>query len=157
MVKFPPFANARTASSLLRTTTNSDRSAPAWRPNPTPPVPMHEGADQDPSGKRAMTTPDPTLALQTKPALTTVKMARPVASGGKRMRTKLIVRVAIIACGRGRNDACKGDACLMRGMMVEAAGRGQIDERAVRYGGQGKMDLRGLTLGQRGQRGCGRS
>lgn len=76
MVKLPPLANAEIASSLLRTTTNSLRSAPIWSPNPTPPVAMQDGADQVPSGRRAITIPDPALPDQTKPAFKTVKMAR---------------------------------------------------------------------------------
>ena len=77
MVTFPPNANARTASSLFSTMTKSVMSAPIWRPHPTPPVAMHEGADHEPSGSRAMTRPEPALPENTKPALITEKMARP--------------------------------------------------------------------------------
>lgn len=78
MVTLPPIANARTASSLLSTITKSVMSAPICRPQPTPPVAMHDGADHEPSGSRAMTIPEPALPENTKPAFTTEKMARPV-------------------------------------------------------------------------------
>lgn len=39
---------------------------------------MQEGADQEPSGRRAMTMPDPAFPEKTKPALITWKTARPV-------------------------------------------------------------------------------
>lgn len=77
MVTFPPRENARTASSLLRTMTKSVISAPIWRPQPTPPVAMQDGADHEPSGKRDMTRPEPAFPEKTKPALRTWKMARP--------------------------------------------------------------------------------
>ena len=77
MVTFPPIANARTASSLFSTITKSVMSAPIWRPQPTPPVAMHDGADHEPSGSRAMTSPEPALPEKTKPALRTEKIARP--------------------------------------------------------------------------------
>lgn len=77
IVTLPPSANALTASSLFRTMTKSVMSAPIWSPHPTPPVAMHDGADQDPSGMRAMTMPEPALPEKTKPALRTEKMARP--------------------------------------------------------------------------------
>jgi len=41
---------------------------------------MQEGADQDPSGSRAMTSPDPALPEKTNPALITEKIARPAGS-----------------------------------------------------------------------------
>ncbi len=77
MVTFPPRENARTASSLLRTITKSVISAPICRPQPTPPVAMHDGADHEPSGKREMTRPEPAFPEKTKPALRTWKTARP--------------------------------------------------------------------------------
>ncbi len=80
IVTLPPSANARTASSLFSTMTNSVMSAPICRPQPTPPVAMHEGADHEPSGSRAMTMPDPALPENTKPALSTEKIARPARS-----------------------------------------------------------------------------
>ena len=76
-VRFPPMENALTASSELSTTTKSVMSAPIWRPQPRPPVAMQEGADHDPSGRRAITSPDPAFPEKTKPALRTWKMARP--------------------------------------------------------------------------------
>ena len=82
IVTFPPREKARTASSLLRTMTKSVISAPIWRPQPMPPVAMHDGADHDPSGKRPMTRPEPAFPEKTKPALMTSKMARPVHSKG---------------------------------------------------------------------------
>ena len=81
MVTLPPIANARTASSLLSTMTKSVMSAPIWRPQPTPPVAMHDGADHEPSGSRAMTSPEPALPEKTKPALRTEKIARPWGAG----------------------------------------------------------------------------
>lgn len=77
-VTLPPIENARTASSLLSTMTKSVMSAPIWRPQPTPPVAMHEGADQDPSGRRAMMRPDPAFPENTNPALMTEITTRPV-------------------------------------------------------------------------------
>ena len=85
-VTLPPMANARTASSELRTTTKSVMSAPACRPQPTPPVAMHDGADHEPSGMRAMTSPEPALPEKTKPALRTEKIARPACGGERRRR-----------------------------------------------------------------------
>ena len=78
MVTFPPRENARTASSLLRTMTKSVISAPIWRPQPTPPVAIQDGADHEPSGKRAMTRPEPAFPEKTNPAFRTWKMARPM-------------------------------------------------------------------------------
>ena len=80
IVTFPPRANARTASSLFSTMTKSVMSAPICRPQPTPPVAIQDGADQEPSGRRAMTRPEPALPEKTNPALRTEKIARP-ASG----------------------------------------------------------------------------
>lgn len=77
IVTFPPIENALTASSVFRTTTKSVISAPICNPQPKPPVAMHEGADHEPSGKRAMTRPDPALPENTNPALRTWKTARP--------------------------------------------------------------------------------
>jgi hypothetical protein len=78
IVTLPPIENARTASSLLRMITKSVISAPIWRPQPSPPVAMHDGADQEPSGRRAMTRPEPALPEKTNPAFRTWKTARPV-------------------------------------------------------------------------------
>ena len=77
IVTFPPRENALTASSLFKTTTKSVMSAPIWRPHPRPPVAMQDGADQEPSGSRAITSPEPAFPLNTNPALRTWKMARP--------------------------------------------------------------------------------
>ena len=77
IVTFPPKENALTASSLLSTMTKSVISAPIWRPQPSPPVAMQDGADQEPSGRRAMTIPEPALPEKTKPALRTWNIARP--------------------------------------------------------------------------------
>jgi len=82
MVTFPPMEKARTASSELRTMTKSVMSAPIWRPQPRPPVAMHDGADQEPSGRRAMTRPEPAFPENMKPALITWKTARPAGGGG---------------------------------------------------------------------------
>lgn len=76
-VTFPPCENARTASSVRSTMTKSVMSAPIWRPQPRPPVAMHEGADQEPSGRRAMTRPEPALPEKTNPAFRIWKTARP--------------------------------------------------------------------------------
>lgn len=80
-VTLPPMENALTASSELRTMTKSVISAPIWRPQPIPAVPMHEGADHEPSGRREMTIPEPALPEKTKPALRTWKIARPIGDG----------------------------------------------------------------------------
>ena len=75
IVTFPPIENARTASSELSTITNSVTSAPIWRPHPTPPVAIQDGADQEPSGSLAITIPEPAFPEKTKPvgnALSTV-------------------------------------------------------------------------------------
>ena len=88
IVTLPPIENARTASSELSTITKSVMSAPIWRPHPRPPVAMHEGADQEPSGRRAMTRPEPALPENTKPALMTWKTARPGGGVQVRMRTR---------------------------------------------------------------------
>lgn len=77
IVTFPPMLNALTASSLFKTITKSVMSAPIWRPQPSPPVAMQEGADHEPSGSRAMTRPEPAFPLNMKPALSTWKTARP--------------------------------------------------------------------------------
>jgi len=71
IVIFPPIENALTESSLFSTMTKSVISAPIWRPHPSPPVAMHDGADQEPSGRRAMTTPEPAFPEKTKPAFST--------------------------------------------------------------------------------------
>ena len=84
MVTFPPKANARTASSLLSTMTKSVMSAPIWSPQPTPPVAMHDGADHEPSGSRAMTSPEPALPEKTNPALSTENIARPAVRVARR-------------------------------------------------------------------------
>ena len=44
-----------------------------------PPVAISAGADHEPSGSRAMTTPEPADPVQTKPALATREIARPFA------------------------------------------------------------------------------
>jgi hypothetical protein len=77
-VTLPPKEKALTASSEFSTTTKSVMSAPIWRPQPTPAVPMQEGADQEPSGSLAMTRPEPALPEKTNPALRTWKIASPV-------------------------------------------------------------------------------
>lgn len=55
---------------MVELTRGASLTAPICNPNPTPPVPMQDGADQLPSGKRAITIPEPILPDQTKPALT---------------------------------------------------------------------------------------
>jgi hypothetical protein len=59
--------------------TKSVSSKPICPPNPPPIVPIAEGADQEPSARRATTTPEPNRAVPRKPALKTVRMARPYA------------------------------------------------------------------------------
>lgn len=66
-----------TAEASLRMKTKSVSSKPIWPPNPAPPVAMADGADQEPSGRRATTRPEPNRAEPRKPALMTVRMARP--------------------------------------------------------------------------------
>ena len=77
--KLPAMPNERTASSLFITMTYSVKSAPIWNPKPTPAVTTQLGADHDPSGSRATTTPLPALPDHTNPALKTVNIARPLA------------------------------------------------------------------------------
>lgn len=92
IVTFPPKLNARTASSLFSTMTKSVMSAPICRPQPRPPVAMQEGADHEPSGRRAMTRPEPAFPEKTKPALITWKTARPEGMGrGKGDLREMIV------------------------------------------------------------------
>lgn len=55
-------------------------SAPICAPNPTPPVAIAVGALHLPSGNFATTMPLPARPLHKNPALTTVKIARPLAS-----------------------------------------------------------------------------
>ena len=69
--------NAWTASRSESTITMSVTSVPIWKPHPAPPAPMADGALQEPFGVRAITRPDPTLALKKKPALITVRNAIP--------------------------------------------------------------------------------
>mmetsp|Transcript_11009 Transcript_11009/g.24249 ORF Transcript_11009/g.24249 Transcript_11009/m.24249 type:complete len:228 (+) Transcript_11009:1330-2013(+) len=57
----------------------SETSRPNCRPNPMPHVPMAEGADQVPSGRRAMTTPDPPWMDMPKTILEVRMKARPTA------------------------------------------------------------------------------
>jgi hypothetical protein len=67
-------------------------------------VPMAEGADQEPSGRRATTTPEPNRAVPRKPALKTVRMARPCADG--------FVLTCVSFLGSFRNDACCAYLCV---------------------------------------------
>ncbi|KAG5202744.1 hypothetical protein GY631_7434 [Trichophyton interdigitale] len=73
----PAWLNVRTAAESLSINTKSVNSKPSWPPKPAPAVVMAEGADHDPSPSRATTTPDPNRAEPTKPAFTTVRIARP--------------------------------------------------------------------------------
>lgn len=57
--------------------TKSVSSKPICPPKPPPTVPMAEGADQPPSGRRATTIPEPKRPDPRKPALKTVRIARP--------------------------------------------------------------------------------
>ena len=94
-VTLPPLENALTASSELSTMTTSvkssrqlpgaakadmDSPAPICRPHPTPAVAIQLGALQLPSGRRAMTSPEPALPEKTNPALRMVNTARPAFS-----------------------------------------------------------------------------
>lgn len=96
-VTFPPVAKDLTAMLLFNTTTKSVISAPICPPKPMPPVPMAEGADQDPSSRRATTIPEPALPEKRKPALTTVKMARPFALD--KMSAGMILSTPLAAIG----------------------------------------------------------
>lgn len=73
----PACANVRTAAASFRIKTKSVSSKPIWPPKPAPAVPMALGADQEPSGRRATTTPLPNRPEPRKPALRTVRIARP--------------------------------------------------------------------------------
>lgn len=76
-VSEPAWAKVFTAAASLRMKTKSVSSKPIWPPKPAPPVAIAEGADQEPSGRRAMTRPEPNRAEPRKPALITVRIARP--------------------------------------------------------------------------------
>lgn len=76
-VREPAWAKVLTALASLRMKTKSVSSKPSWPPKPAPMVPMAEGADHEPLGRRATTTPEPKRAVPRKPALKTVRMARP--------------------------------------------------------------------------------
>lgn len=102
-VREPTCAKVLTALASLRMKTKSVSSKPIWPPKPPPTVPIAVGADlrdiprqpypssdtlllllrelahHDPSANRATTTPLPNLPEPRKPALKTVKMARPLA------------------------------------------------------------------------------
>ena len=67
----------RTAAASFRMKTKSVSSNPICPPKPPPPVAIAEGADQVPSERRAMTTPEPKRPEPRKPALRTVMIARP--------------------------------------------------------------------------------
>ena len=77
IVIFPPIENALTESSLFKTITKSVMSAPICSPHPSPPVAMQDGADHEPSGNRAITSPDPAFPENTNPALMTWNTANP--------------------------------------------------------------------------------
>lgn len=66
--------------------TKSVSSKPIWPPKPAPPVAIAVGADQEPSGRRATTRPEPNRAEPRKPAFMTVRIARPC-----RRKKKLLV------------------------------------------------------------------
>lgn len=76
-VRDPACAKVRTAEASLRMKTKSVSSKPICPPKPPPMVPMAVGADHDPSARRATTTPEPNRAVPRKPALKTVRIARP--------------------------------------------------------------------------------
>jgi hypothetical protein len=113
-VTFPPRENALTASSELSTMTTSVMSAcqlpptcsqfrdgspaPICSPHPTPAVAMQDGADQDPSGRRAMTIPDPALPENTNPALRMVNTARPDISSTLYALYLLILHAPLARC-----------------------------------------------------------
>ena len=78
-VKLPTCANVLTALASLRMKTKSVSSKPICPPNPPPTVPIADGADHEPSARRATTTPLPKRPEPRKPALKTVRMARPLA------------------------------------------------------------------------------
>jgi hypothetical protein len=78
-VREPAWLKVLTALASLRMKTKSVSSKPIWPPKPAPPVAMAVGALQLPSGRRAMTRPEPKRAEPRKPALMTVRMARPLA------------------------------------------------------------------------------
>ena len=79
-VSEPACANVLTALASLRMKTKSVSSKPICPPKPPPIVPMAEGADHEPSASLATTMPEPKRAVPRKPALKTVRMARPCVS-----------------------------------------------------------------------------
>ena len=82
-VSEPAWANVLTALASLRMKTKSVSSKPICPPKPPPIVPMAEGADHDPSASLATTMPEPKRAVPKKPALKTVRMARPCVPKGQ--------------------------------------------------------------------------
>jgi hypothetical protein len=76
-VKLPACENVRTAWSSLRMKTKSVSSRPINPPKPPPTVAIAEGADQEPSGRRATRMPDPNRREPRKPARVTVQITRP--------------------------------------------------------------------------------
>ena len=75
----PCCANVLTAEALLRMKTKSVSSKPICPPKPPPTVAMADGADHEPSDKRATTTPEPNRPDPRKPAFMTVTTAKPFA------------------------------------------------------------------------------
>mmetsp|Transcript_29096 Transcript_29096/g.86950 ORF Transcript_29096/g.86950 Transcript_29096/m.86950 type:complete len:224 (-) Transcript_29096:382-1053(-) len=74
----PPPLKQRSASSSFKTMRKSATCAPIWKPKDAPMVPMAEGADHE-SASRATTQPVPKRADTAKPALVTLRNARPLA------------------------------------------------------------------------------
>lgn len=75
----PACLNVSTAESAFRMKMKSVSSMPICPPKPPPPMAMADGPDQLPSFSLATTTPDPIRAEPRKPALMTVRIARPYA------------------------------------------------------------------------------
>jgi hypothetical protein len=140
--------------------TKSVSSKPIWPPTPAPTVPTAEGADHEPSARRATTMPEPKRPEPTKPALRTVRMARPFAlarteggmilSGPKAWRGSMnevrILLVFLHSPGGGSSaKSCHGWA---RGRLT-AHGRGQ---RVVDAEAHGWMRRAGAVWSARGGR-----
>ena len=87
-----------------RMKTKSVISTPIWPPKPPPTVAMAEGADQVPSGRRAMMRPRAERAEPRKPALMTVMMARPFAQVEDLWRDDLLGAELVVGVDKGGRD-----------------------------------------------------
>jgi hypothetical protein len=74
-------------------------------------VPMAVGADQEPSARRATTTPEPNRAVPRKPALKTVRIARPWGGICQHIvlySTSVVQLLKHAGCGESMSYLCVG-------------------------------------------------